>query len=304
MDLIKQYIVQSISTASNNLRLSTEKIEVVALLRETISKSGNLYEDIKRMKKITEFSTLAIRLNQIYDFLIEGKIDFQKLSDQFKEHSQGLIKDLNYMLDMVNPATFKESLKKIQSKEESPTSGLEIKVELPEQKKPVDEAEISVDLSNREFDEDVFEISESEKIKEEIILNDEKISSDNSFENYEASILKSVKPFDSLLKDLSEKEINNEEIEKYAGIMKDNEHASKKIGFAIIANMHNILAHSLLLIEKGILIPSSELIESMRACLIVIVALVKGKEVDISNYLNKAEEFGKKILNQKIEENN
>ena len=34
MDLIKQYINQSISTASNNLRLSTEKIEVVALLRE------------------------------------------------------------------------------------------------------------------------------------------------------------------------------------------------------------------------------------------------------------------------------
>ena len=66
MDLIKQYIVQSIAAASNNLRLSTEKIEVVALLREAIVKSDNLEEDIKNMKKITELSTLAIRLNDIY----------------------------------------------------------------------------------------------------------------------------------------------------------------------------------------------------------------------------------------------
>ncbi len=298
MDLIKQYIIQSISTASNNLRLSTEKIEVVALLRETISNSGNLYEDIKKMKKITEFSTLGIRLNQIYDFLTEERIDFLKLSDQFKEHSQNLIKDLNHMLDMVNPATFKDSIKKIKSEEDKDIA------RPAEEKKMNTEEEISVDLSKREPDENIFEVSESDKIKEEIILSEEKTIDDNSFENYESSVLKSIKPFDALLKELSEKEINTEEIEKYADIMKENEQASRKNGFNIIANMHNILAHSLLLIKNGILIPSSELIESMRACLIVIVALVKGKEVDISNYLNRAEEFGRKIINQKIEENN
>jgi hypothetical protein len=298
MDLIKQYIIQSISTASNNLRLSTEKIEVVALLRETISNSGNLYEDIKKMKKITEFSTLGIRLNQIYDFLTEERIDFLKLSDQFKEQSQNLIKDLNHMLDIVNPATFKDSIKKIKGEEEKETT------RLVEEKDLKPDEEISVDLSKREPDENIFEISESDKIKEEIILSEEKTIDDNSFENYESSVLKSIRPFDALLKELSEKEINNEEVEKYAGIMKENERTSRKNGFNIIANMHGILAHSLLLIKNGILIPSSELIESMRACLIVIVALIKGKEVDISSYLNRAEEFGKKIINQKIEEKN
>ena len=296
MDLVKQYIIQSISTASNNLRLSTEKIEVVALLREAISGSGNLYEDIKRMKKITEFSTLAIRLNQIYDFLNEGRVDFLKLSDQFKEHSQSLIRDLNHMLDMVNPATFKDSIKKIKGEEKEDIVEIEDKTEESGN-------EISVDLSRREPDENVFETSESDKIKEEIILSEEKIIDDNSFENYESEVLKSIKPFDSLLKDLSEKDLNNEEIEKYANIMKENEKASLRNGFNIIANMHNILAHSLLLINSGVLVPSAELIESMRACLIVIVALVKGKEVDISSYLNRAEEFGKKIINQKIEDN-
>ena len=297
MDLVKQYIIQSISTASNNLRLSTEKIEVVALLREAISGSGNLYEDIKRMKKITEFSTLAIRLNQIYDFLNEGRVDFLKLSDQFKEHSQSLIRDLNNMLDMVNPATFKDSIKKIKGEEKEDIVEIEDKTEESGN-------EISVDLSRREPDENVFETSESDKIKEEIILSEEKVIDDNSFENYESEVLKSIKPFDSLLKDLSEKDLNNEEIEKYANIMKENEKASLRNGFNIIANMHNILAHSLLLINSGVLVPSAELIESMRACLIVIVALVKGKKVDISSYLNRAEEFGKKIINQKIQDNN
>jgi hypothetical protein len=293
MDLIKQYINQSISTASNNLRLSTEKIEVVALLREMISNSGNLYDDIKKMKKITEFSTLAIRLNQIYDYLNEGKVDFLKLSDKFKEHSQSLIRDLNNMLDIVNPITFKESVKKLKGEEETKT----------EDKVSETITEISVDLSKRETDENIFETAESDKIKEEIILSEENVTDENSFENYESAVLESIKPFDSLLKDLSEKEINTDEIEKYAGIMKENEIASRRNGFNIIASMHNILAHSLLLIRNGILVPSSELIESMRACLIVIVALVKGKEVDISNYLNRAEEFGKKIINQKIEDN-
>jgi hypothetical protein len=296
MNLIKQYISQSISTASNNLRLSSEKIEVVALLREMISNSGDLHEDIKKMKKITEFSTLAIRLNHIYDYLNEGRIDFLKLTDQFKEHSQSLIKDLNHMLDMVNPTTFKDSVKKLKGEEEKLSGAInEIQI------KEVDE--ISVDLSKREPDENVFEVSESDKIKEEIILGEEKSTDDSSFESYESSVLKSIKPFDSLLKDLSEKVINSEEIDRYADVMKENELASRKNGFNIIANMHRILKHSLLLIKNGVLIPSQELIESMRACLIVIVALIKGKEVDISAYLNRAEEFGSKIVNQKIEDN-
>ncbi len=292
MDFIKQYITQSISTASNNLRLSTEKIEVVALLREMISNSDNLHEDIKKMKKVTEFSTLAIRLNQIYDFLIEGRIDFSRLSDKFKEHSQSLIRDLNHMLEMVNPPAFRESLKKI-------NGDIQNKVSEPDTEKEFEsQEEISVDLSRRELNENVFEVSESDKIKEEIILGEEKHTHENSFEDYEESVLKSIKSFDSLLKELSEKGISDEELGTYIGIMKENEDASRKNGFNIIANMHHILYHSLSLIKTGILIPSSEIIESMRACLIVIVALVKGKEVDITNYLNRAEDFGKKIISK------
>jgi hypothetical protein len=54
------------------------------------------------------------------------------------------------------------------------------------------------------------------------------------------------------------------------------------------------------LIRSRDLFPGKEIIESMRSCLIVIVAVVKGKDVDITNYLKKAEDFEKDINAAKI----
>ena len=107
MDLIKQYIVQCISTASNNLRLSSEKIEVVAILKEHISKCQSVEKNIQVMKKMTAFSKFAIKLDEIYKFVANSKIDFLKISDKFKEHSHYLIRDLNNMLDVVTPQDMK-----------------------------------------------------------------------------------------------------------------------------------------------------------------------------------------------------
>ena len=81
MDLIKHYINQSISIAANNLRLTNQQIEVVALLKEAVTLSDNLSDDLIDMKKITELSTLAIRLNDIYNSLTQNPIDFLKVSD-------------------------------------------------------------------------------------------------------------------------------------------------------------------------------------------------------------------------------
>jgi hypothetical protein len=84
--------------------------------------------------------------------------------------------------------------------------------------------------------------------------------------------------------------------------MSSNAQLSERIGFEILTSMHNIIAKALLLIRNRDLMPGKEVIESLRACLIVIVAVVRGKEVDISNYLNKAEDFGNKIALIKTEE--
>ena len=286
MDFIRQYINQSITIAANNLRLNNQQIEVVALLKEAINKSENLSDDLINMKKITELSLLAIRLNEIYNFLTQNPIDLLKISDQFKEHSRYLIKDLGHMLDISTPLSFKSAIEKLKD-------GFNITKE-----------EIKVDLSKRTPDEEPFVKSETEKIKEKIILDDEpeEIDDDELIQKFEGTIITPIKPLDNLLKKLTAGEVDYEELIKYAKIMKTNAELSKRIGFEILSNMHSIIAKALLLIRSRDLMPGKEVIESLRACLIVIVAVVRGKEVDISNYLNKAEKFGNRLTTIKIKE--
>jgi len=291
MDLIKQYIIQSITAASNNLRLSSEKIEVVALLREAITKSEDLKADLSEMKKVTELSTLAIRLNEIYNYLTQSQVDLFKFSEKFKEHSQYLIKDLNHMLDMVNPAIIKQSLDKIKGIRQK---GKTDSVKSPEVKVNLAEG-IKIDLSRRKYEETTFEKSETDKIKEKLILEEEKDEETFFIQNYESEILKPIKPLDAMLKQLSKNEINSDEVLNFARIMQTNGEISLKIGFEIISSMHQIVSKALFMIRTRDLMPGKEVIESMRACLIVIVAVVRGKEVDITNYLNRAEEFGRKL---------
>lgn len=278
MDLIKHYINQSITIAANNLRLNNQQIEVVALLKEAITKSDNLSDDLINMKRITELSTLAIRLNEIYNSLTQNQIDFLKISDQFKEHSRYLIKDLGHMLDISTPQTFKAAIEKLKGS-----------IVFPKE-------EIKIDLSKRVPDEEPFVQVTTDEIKEEIIFNEDfKNDDEEIIQNFEPTILSPIKPLDNILKKISNNEIDYEELIKYSKIMDDNAALSRKIGFEILSGMHRIISKALILIKNRELMPGKDVIESLRACLIVIVAVVRGKDVDINNYLNKAEEFGNKL---------
>jgi hypothetical protein len=315
MDLIKQYIVQCISASANNLRLNAPQIEVVALLRETIMNSPDIGDDINRMKKVTEFSTLAIRLNEIYTFLTLGTVDMLRLSDRFKEHSQYLIKDLNNMLVSINPAAFKTAVAKLYPMTH------EAAVEEIEE---AEEKTIDVNLSKRTPDEYEFEQSEEEtekaveseeekyfrierereeeaakkreeEAKERSILEEESRENELSFERFEREVLRPIKPLDAILKEVNEWDELPEELYEYIDVMRANAFLSSKIGFAMLKNMHNMVADSLELIHSGKLNPEKNVVEALRACLIVIVAVVRGKEIDISNYLKRTNEFGKTI---------
>jgi hypothetical protein len=285
MDLIKQYIIQSVNIAANNLRLNNQQIEVVALLKQTISKSENLSDDLINMKKITELSMLAIRLNEIYNSLSQNPIDLLKISDQFKEHSRYLIKDLGHMLDITTPISFKSAIEKLTSV-----------IVFPKE-------EIKIDLSKRIPVEEPFIKSETEEIKEKIIFSDDIENEDEEIiQKFEPTILGPIKPLDNLLKKIASNEIDHEELIKFAQIMEDNADLSRKIGFEILSGMHRIVSKALILIKNRELMPGKEVIENLRACLIVIVAVVRGKDVDINNYLNKAEQFGNKLATIKSKE--
>ncbi|GMR24961.1 MAG: hypothetical protein BMS9Abin39_0234 [Ignavibacteria bacterium] len=274
MDLIKQYIVQSLTAASNNLRLTTHQLETIGLLREALISSDDMESTINKMKKITELSTLAIRLNDIYRYLSTNRIDFFNLSDQFKSHSQHLITDLNCLLVIGNSASIKLAIDKLNGIEEA-AEPKEIKVQL------------SVKANSNQLIRD----------------NDSKgggngttgVDNNDFFKNYEEVILTLIKPVDTMLSRLEKKEVSFDDLSRMAELMKMNGEYSDTNGFEIIGSMHRIMFSAMMMINSGELKPTKDVIESMRACLIVIVAVVRGKDYDVTNYLNKAEDFEKEI---------
>ncbi len=278
MDFIKQYLVQSISHAAGNLRLNSNQIEALALFKELILKSDHLENDLLRMKKVTEFSTLAIKLHDIYSFLIRNTIDIPAISEKFKQHSQQLEKDVNLLLYNADRSNFKLVFEKIKQEEKAE------------------------DIKNP-----IVKI-----IEENGTTYEEKEEKSSSFTKFEETILNPIKPIDSFLNEISELASQSEQesakdglpdnIDEYIETMKKNSELSKKNGFEILSGMHLLVSDSLSLMKDGILKADKENIESLRACLIVIAAVVRGKEVNISDYLNKAENFSKKINLIKLKE--
>lgn len=277
MDLVKVYLIQSITTAANNLRLNAQQIEVVGLLRETIVNSKDLGSELLLMKKTTELSKLAIRLSEIHSFLTQGKVDFVKISEQFREHSRYLIRDLNQFLENVSPKIYKDAFNKVNNGH-SPAIDVEL-----------------VDRSNLA----------GEIMDKSVPMNDEKIVEEDRKNKYssidfEKKILSPVKSVDEILKKIPSGNVSEKELMNYSELMKEHASLASLNGFRVLAKMHEIIASALDAINNGNLLADKIVIESLRACLIVIVAVVKRKEVDITGYLNRAEEFGNKFFKQNI----
>jgi hypothetical protein len=283
MDLIKSYVIQSLSTASANLRLNSENIEVITLLKEYLEKADNLEEEIVRMKKRTELSKFAIKLDQIYSYISSGKPDFLTLSNKFKEQSAALLTDLSYILDISTPQSFNNLLSEL-----STESKLKSEVQ-KEDEKFLEESF----LSNGTVSD------QQEKIKERIIFSGLEDEKNFKFEDYEEIILKTVKEIEPLLRRLNTNEYTEEELQDIENRLLKNEELSLKAGFSLIADMHKITSKAMKLLREKKLLAVSPVVEGIRACLIVIVAVIRGKDVDITNYLNRAETFGEKISSAK-----
>lgn len=287
MDFKKQYIIQAISVAANNLRLSSDKIETVAILKEHFEKCEQFEAEIKKMKTKTELSKFAVKLWESYQFISSFHLDFLKITEVFKEHSHNLIIELNNLLDIVPPEKLREILSAIAGEREISVileSG-KIKTEIPT------EAEIRKIVV---VDEETSKESvERDELKEELILGDLESSNKFDFNEFEDEILKPIGKLEALLKKMLTESNIDINYSSYIQLMKKNAVISNEIGFTILADMHKIFFTTFSHIEKNQLQVDKNLVESLRACLIVIVAVVRGKDVDITNYLNKAENLGK-----------
>lgn len=291
MQLERQYIIQAIVVAANNLRLNSEKIESVAILREHLNNSENISDEINRLKRITELSKLGIKLGEIYNHITYKKVDFLKLSNDFKIQSHSIVIVLSNCLDIITPAKMRELLS-VDSKLKEP--------EIEPENKNDDKPEEVINLKSPKSKVNVTSNDERDKLKKDIIFgdlrNDENEDQKFNAEEFQERILKPIKKMELLLTKLAEQKYDEIELRSYIDVMKKHAELSDQIGFKVIANMHVIFAVGLKLIVNKKLVPDDNVIECLRACLIVIVAVVRNKEVDITNYLNKAEQFGEQIL--------
>ncbi len=303
MDLDRQYLAQVVSITTNSLRLSSEKIEVVGLMREAFLNCPSLEEYIKLMKKVTQFSKLAIKLHEIYNYLHQTKIDFLQISERIRDHSAHIQNEMGHLLDTISLVEFKAAIAKIEDFANA-AKDAEVAAKQPAPVIPIPAPEPEPVAPTAHPVMDIMEQKEeSAKIKERFIFEEDTQHADELlFQNYEVSIMKPIKSLDALLKRMAEGEVNHDEYTHFARVMKYNSDLSEKFGTEIITNMHRIIGKTLLLIRNRELMPGKEVIEAIRACLIVIVALVKNKEVDITVYLNRADEFGQKIKSLKMKD--
>lgn len=278
MDLVKVYLIQSITTAANNLRLNAQQIEVVGLLRETVVNSKDLGAELLQMKKTTELSKLAIRLSEIHSFLTQGKVDFVKISEQFREHSRYLIRDLNQFLENVSPKIYKDALNKINN---GTTATIDVEL--------VDRSNLAGEIMNKDIP--ISSNVDGSKPKDNFVYS--------SPVDFEKKILGPIKSVDELLKRIPSGVVSEKELKEFYELMKEHSALASLNGFQVIAKMHDILASAFQAVRNNKLIVDKTVVESLRACLIVIVAVVKRKDVDITGYLNRAEEFGNKHFNEK-----
>ncbi len=286
LDIKKQYIVQAISNAANNLRLSSEKIEVVTLLREHFIDVDDLETEISRLKKITEFSKLAVRLSEIYNYISGSMIDFNRISEQFKEQSHGLVRELSNLLDVVTPLSF---AKIIEGKKQE-----QLNIDL------TGEGRSSIRLEDLHSDSLVTASKTVNEVKEETDISrvPNKNSTDDIEKNLKAefnydlfvkSVLEPITALDAFLQELQRGNRDKEKIEFFYDKMIQNKNLSQKAGLEIVAKMHTLLYRAFDLIRVHEFALTKDNIESLRACLIVIVAVVREKDVDISLFLDKAE---------------
>ncbi|MCF8240777.1 MAG: hypothetical protein K9J16_05280 [Melioribacteraceae bacterium] len=303
MNLIRQYVLQSITNAANHLRLSSMKIEVISIIKEHIAKCDDLTAEIQKMKKVTELSKFAIKLGEINNYISNSNVDFNKISEIFKIQSHELVRSMSNLLDILTPERLNELLDEL-SKKDQP-----IKVELNKTEETFTE-QIDQNVT-KENDEELPQtikepaeekkslLMERDELKKQIILDDVNEDEDFDFESYEETILKPIRRLDDFLNNVSENDFSNEEVERFIILIDKNFRFSKEVGFNLIAEMHKIFLNGLKVIRENNNYDRELLVESMRACLIVIAAILKGKEVDITDYLNKAEEFGKYLLIKK-----
>ncbi len=261
----KQYLIQQLQYAATFLRLTKEQENVLFFLCNYIDTSNDILRDLTNAAKITEISALALKIKHSYEFISSSKIQYLNISDKFKKQTQEMLYDLLNFLNTVD-------IKKLQSILEP---GLEIE-------------ENTITDSTFVSSKDNIENTTNNVI--------ENIKENPVYKKFEKKIVENIRYYDNLLTQLYQNSVDLNELSESVHRAKDLEDEIRKFGFEVILDVHHIFTVTLDLVFKSTLPVTNDIIESMRACLIVIASIIKNKDIDLSFYLSRVENL-KKLLN-------
>lgn len=289
MNIIKQYLVECILEASKNLYLSSDNSRVLSLLRRTIIQSFDLKNDINEMKKKTDLAKLAIKMGEIQRYLTKTKIDFHKFSDVFTEHTNLLIPVVKELLESVDSVEFSKIQEELSENAKQQKNAKIIDVIGKPKEQPNKSAEIVLGQKLKV----IHPKPDSNPIRKEL----SKISPE-----YTETFMAQIKAIDAMLKRWQKAEFYQQEIKYFSELMGENVSFLEKKKTENLANLFRIVGATLFLVLRKDIVADKDIIESLRAALIVIVASLRKKDVDIEAYQKRTETLETK-LGQLMERN-
>ncbi len=281
MDFVKNYMISALTEASKKLRLNAEKVEILHWLEEWVGKRESLGEDIAILKRITETSRLAIRLQDINNYLNFEKIDYKKFSEKFLEHCNYLVSDLDFLLHNVNQATIRKILERVETIKEYKADypNIHLKIEL-------DQAS--------EKSESVYQSPEKRRslkldnlIEQELplVYNEAPEINKRSLIEHERDFLYGpIKDLEELIQRMKKEDFRSSEVFKFSDLFTERANFCRKKGLEDLTICYENIANGLRQIYNKEMPVTRDVIELFRAAMIVVVTEIRGLQHDITEY--------------------
>lgn len=281
MDFVKNYMISALTEASKKLRLNPEKVEVLHRLEEWVGKRESLGEDIAILKRITETSRLAIRLQDINNYLNFEKIDYKKFSEKFLEHCNYLVSDLDFLLHNVNQATIRKILERVETIKEYKADypNVHLKIELDQapgnpgtgyQPPP---GRRSLKLDNLIEQELPLVYTDTAKLNKRALIEQER-----------DFLYGPIKDLEELIQRMKKEDFRSSEVFKFSDLFTERVNFCRKKGLEDLTICYENIANGLRLIYNKEMQVTRDVIELFRAAMIVIVTEIRGLQHDITEY--------------------
>lgn len=299
MDFVKNYMISALTEASKKLRLNPEKVEVIHRLEEWIGKRESLGEDIAILKRITETSRLAIRFQDINNYLSFEKIDYKKFSEKFLEHCSFLVTDLDFLLHNVNQATIRKILDRVETIKEYKADypNVHLKIELDQAS---ERSEPGYNSPGKRRSMKIDNLIQQEL---PLVYKESPEQSNRSVIDQEREFLFGpLRELEELIQRMRKEDFRSSEVFKFADIFLERVNFCRKHGLDDLMVSYENISTALRLIYNKEMHVTRDVIELFRSAMIVLVTEIRGLQHDITEYRLRNQLFTETLKVYKKEE--